>query len=68
MQIKKITLLQLLNKNITYATIIPIIIVASLILIAYYIMITYVIEENKKIYLKTQGIIYTTQLIESQLL
>jgi signal transduction histidine kinase/CheY-like chemotaxis protein/HPt (histidine-containing phosphotransfer) domain-containing protein len=49
---KKITLLQLLNKNITYATIIPIVLISSIILVAYYLMIFYVSDENKKNILK----------------
>jgi len=52
MENKKITLLQLLNKNITYATILPIILISSIILVTYYFMITYVSSENKNNILK----------------
>lgn len=49
---KKITLLQLLNKNIMYATITPIILISSIILLTYYFMIHYVSSENQNNILK----------------
>ena len=49
---KKITLLQFLNKNIMYATIMPIILISSIILLTYFFMIHYVSSENQNNILK----------------
>jgi signal transduction histidine kinase len=47
-----ITLLQLLNRNITSATILPILLISSILLVIYYSMINYVSTENKNNILK----------------